>query len=143
MKTDLAAKILRKNGYKLTKQRQELLDYLSDFRQHYTSLADIDKYMRGKFSNMSHETAYRNVKEFEDIGIVEELTVDQKRFVKYQCDFDHPHHHHFICRGCGLVQEIDLEPIIKKAPELKGYKVESHDFSLFGLCPNCLAKGVE
>lgn len=47
------------------------------------------------------------------------------------------HHHHFRCRRCLRVFEVDgcLPEVQRLAPS--GFLVEDHEILLFGLCPDC------
>jgi Fur family ferric uptake transcriptional regulator len=47
------------------------------------------------------------------------------------------HHHHFRCRECDRVFEVDGCPgdLASLAPA--GFRVDSHDVVLFGRCANC------
>jgi|YNPBryantNP2012_1023418.scaffolds.fasta_scaffold02559_8 Fur family ferric uptake transcriptional regulator len=47
------------------------------------------------------------------------------------------HHHHFHCRGCQQVYEVDgcpggIEPLLPK-----GFTLEDHEVVLYGLCAAC------
>lgn len=47
------------------------------------------------------------------------------------------HHHHFRCRSCNQVYEIqgcpgNLEPLLPK-----GFRLEGHEVVLYGLCATC------
>lgn len=48
------------------------------------------------------------------------------------------HHHHFLCRGCGTAFEITRcsSEVNKLAP--RGFRVESHEITLHGLCAPCV-----
>ena len=107
-----AMTILRQNKLKITKQRHALLEFLLTNQAHYTDVVTVDAYMRTEFPGMSHNTVYRNLKEFEEVGIVEQNTEQERTRVKYQCDFHHQHHHHFICQNCGKVIELQMCPVI-------------------------------
>jgi Fur family ferric uptake transcriptional regulator len=50
------------------------------------------------------------------------------------------HHHHFHCRGCERLFEVDGCPgdVARIAPT--GFSVERHDLTLFGLCPDCTTR---
>lgn len=52
-----------------------------------------------------------------------------------------PHHHHFLCRTCDKVFE--LEGCCGHFEELtpRGFSVEHHDLTLFGTCASCAGKG--
>jgi len=47
------------------------------------------------------------------------------------------HHHHFHCRSCGKVYDVDgcLAGITKLCPQ--GFSVESHEIFFYGRCPAC------
>ncbi|WP_282708602.1 transcriptional repressor [Ligilactobacillus sp. Marseille-Q7487] len=135
-----ALQVLKRGGYKLTKQRKSMLEYLSRFKHQYVDIKTIDAHMRKIYPTMSHNTIYRNIKEFEELGIVETRRKAGGASVKYQCDFDNVHHHHFICRNCGHVQEIQMCPLEVFADQLPGCLIEDHRFELHGLCANCQRK---
>lgn len=109
----IAVKILKANGYKITRQRQSLLELLAQSGDRYLELTELDRLMRLQFPKMSHNTIYRNVKEFAALGIVEENQNenDGKTEVKLDCNEQHAHHHHFICNQCGKVQELKMCPL--------------------------------
>ena len=99
--TAIALKQLKQHGYRVTKQRESMVDYLGRNQHRYTAVTILDRYMRTQFPGVSHDTIYRNVKSFIEMGIVESRMEDDQIVVKLQCDFQHPHHHHFICTNCG------------------------------------------
>lgn len=49
------------------------------------------------------------------------------------------HHDHLVCHECGQVEIVECQttPI----HQLKGYLIEHHHLTLFGLCPRCQSKG--
>jgi len=134
-----ALEILKKNNFKITKQRTDLIDYISRFNVHYVSINEITDYMHSLYPGMSNNTIYRNLKEFADVGLVE-YQEKNKTLVKYQCDFNHMHHHHFICTNCGKVTELNACPIEFFADQLPGYTIEGHAIEVYGLCPECTNK---
>ncbi|MFK5676766.1 MULTISPECIES: Fur family transcriptional regulator [unclassified Ligilactobacillus] len=130
--------LLRQNHYKVTKQRRALLTYLSQFEQQYVDVTVVDEYMHRLFPGMSHNTIYRNIKEFSELGIIETQTRVHGMCVKYQCDFQHTHHHHFICRRCGRVIEVEVCPADLVGDQLPGCQLEDHHFEVYGLCAQCV-----
>lgn len=48
------------------------------------------------------------------------------------------HHHHFHCRECGRVYEVEGCPtdLMKMLPN--GYKLEGHEIVLYGVCKKCM-----
>ncbi|WP_125588979.1 Fur family transcriptional regulator [Companilactobacillus jidongensis] len=134
-----AIKILRDNHYKVTKQRMDLIEFLSNYTNKYIQISDVDEYMKSIYPGISNNTVYRNLKEFSDIGLVE-YQEKNKAMIKFQCDFDQMHHHHFICSNCGKVIELKACPLSFFTDQLPGCEVESHAIEIYGLCPECAAK---
>lgn len=139
MLTKQTLELLKSSNLKVTKQRKELINYLDQMQDRYISITEIDRHMRELFPNMSHNTVYRNLKEFSEASIVEYRANDES-MVKYQCNFSNPHHHHFICQECGIVTELDNCLADYFQEQLPGYKILNHSLEIYGLCPDCLAK---
>ena len=52
-----------------------------------------------------------------------------------------PHHHHMVCEGCGVVEDIHdciVTDWAAALAEKSGFRVERHQLELFGTCANCL-----
>ncbi|MBN8549442.1 MAG: transcriptional repressor [Deltaproteobacteria bacterium] len=47
------------------------------------------------------------------------------------------HHHHFHCRTCKQVFEVESCPAAMSDFDLPGFTVERHEVTLFGLCKKC------
>lgn len=88
---------------------------------------------------ISLATVYRTVKALEKIGEITrvDLPGEAPRYELAGKD----HHHHFQCRTCGRAFEIHGCPggLSKLAPD--GFRVESHEITLFGLCDRCAKAG--
>jgi Fur family ferric uptake transcriptional regulator len=80
-------------------------------------------------------TVYRHLKAMVDEGALMpvELPGEPPRYERHGLD----HHHHFHCRKCGRVFDMDgcLHDIDTLAP--RGFKVEAHEVVLYGLCAEC------
>ncbi|MDX2176681.1 MAG: transcriptional repressor [Candidatus Sumerlaeia bacterium] len=52
-----------------------------------------------------------------------------------------PHHHHFLCRHCSKMYEVQgcLAGIRALAPA--GFRLEAHHITLYGVCEDCLSAG--
>jgi Fur family ferric uptake transcriptional regulator len=81
-------------------------------------------------------TVYRSLKNLLDDGLVScvELPGQPPRYERA----DKGHHHHFHCRNCGQV--FDLQKCVagglrNLAP--KGFQVTDHEIILYGLCKSC------
>ncbi|WP_262315574.1 Fur family transcriptional regulator [Lacticaseibacillus parakribbianus] len=133
----IAIERIKASGMRMTKQRRDLVDYLAAHADSYVTVTQVDKHMRSQYPGLSHDTIYRNVKEFEQLGILETDVQGEQATVKLQCDFQHPHHHHFICQRCHRVQEIQMCPLGYFETQLQGAQIQSHNFELYGLCADC------
>lgn len=80
-------------------------------------------------------TVYRNVKAMVEDGSLRavDLPGAPSRYEIAGKD----HHHHFHCRGCDRVFEVEdcPEQIADLTP--RGFLLESHEIILFGLCGGC------
>lgn len=135
-----AIDIMKTGGLKATKQRIALLDILFTEPDIYQTLADLAKKMREQFAKMSNETVYRNIKELEQLQIVETRLFDNGLRAKFQCDFNNTKHAHFICELCGKIIEIEQPSITNIIDKLPGYLVRQEHFELVGICADCQQK---
>lgn len=104
------------------------------------AISAVDEHMRTLFAGMSHNTIYRNIKEFETLGLLELKAQANQTLVKYQCDFKHQHHHHFVCSNCGKVTELQACPLDEYEAQLPGCTITGHRIEIYGLCANCTKK---
>lgn len=132
-----AQSIIQQHHLRWTKQRKLIVEKLAQEADRYINIVEVDQFLRQTYPGMSHDTIYRNVKEFASLGIVEVRQQKDQMQVKLCCD--HHHHHHFICDVCGRVQEINLPPFdwefLKR--QLPGAKITEHRFELHGVCATC------
>jgi Fur family ferric uptake transcriptional regulator len=47
------------------------------------------------------------------------------------------HHHHFYCKRCGRVFELEGCLLKQDLHAPKGYVIEDHEITLYGTCPPC------
>ena len=82
-------------------------------------------------------TVYRALKAMIESGDVVTVALPGDT-PRYELSHDE-HHHHFSCRGCGQVFEVDGCPgdLSTLAPE--GFAVEAHEVVLYGRCAGCLS----
>jgi Fur family transcriptional regulator, ferric uptake regulator len=80
-------------------------------------------------------TVYRNVKALLDEGSIEAVTLpgEAPRYEPAHQD----HHHHFQCTRCERVFDVFSCPGSLKHMAPTGFKVESHELTLYGRCADC------
>ena len=80
-------------------------------------------------------TVYRNIRDLVESGWlrVVELPGSPDRYETAAKS----HHHHFHCRRCDGVFEVETCPGGFAALAPRGYRVEGHDLILYGVCRSC------
>ena len=80
-------------------------------------------------------TVYRNVKAMVEDGSLRPVDLPGAPS-RYELA-GKGHHHHFLCRGCDRVFEVEdcPERITDLTPH--GFRLESHEIILYGLCGAC------
>lgn len=82
-------------------------------------------------------TVYRTVKGLVEEGWLAPIDIPGQPTCYEAADLEH--HHHFHCRGCGKVYDVDGCPgnVLSIGPP--GFKVEDHEVILYGRCKACIA----
>ena len=101
---------VKENGFKYTKKRETLLDYLIKSNR-YVSAREVYNHMNGQFPGLSYDTVYRNLREFCEIGLIEDTELQGEMKFRFSCSENFEHHHHFICTVCGETKEIHMCPM--------------------------------
>lgn len=83
-------------------------------------------------------TVYRNIKSFVERGWLRsvELPGVPDRYEVAGKD----HHHHFHCRACDGVFEVEECPGELERISPEGFEVDSHEIILYGTCSACAAQ---
>ncbi|MBL8240895.1 MAG: transcriptional repressor [Bryobacterales bacterium] len=89
----------------------------------------------GSHSGLGIATVYRNIKMLLEEGWL--TAVELPGEVTHYELAGKAHHHHFHCRACGKVFELNacLPNVQKLAP--LGFQVSGHDLLLYGACRDC------
>lgn len=123
-------------GIKATHQRMEIYRELVSTHEHPDAEAIFQR-IRGRIPTISLDTIYRNLRLFEEKGLINRVGImgDRTRF-----DANIYHHHHFVCTSCGLISDFaynrDSELTSSMVPGLPG-EVESIHIELRGRCMKC------
>jgi Fur family ferric uptake transcriptional regulator len=82
-------------------------------------------------------TVYRALNDFVEAGRLSpvELPGESARYEAH----GKGHHHHFVCRTCNRVFEVETCPGTLNITPPRGFAVERHEVILHGLCPECRA----
>lgn len=82
-------------------------------------------------------TVYRAVKRLDELGVIRTVELPGEE-VRYEPSA-RGHHHHFHCRNCGRVFDIDGCPLRGAAATNLpgGFRLEDHEITLYGRCAAC------
>lgn len=83
-------------------------------------------------------TVYRTLGDLVEAGQADSLKSQEGELLYRACTAEH--HHHLICRVCGLTLEIEAERVEKWAKAVSqehGFSQPSHTIDIFGTCSQC------
>ena len=132
--------LLRKSGYKITPQRQEILNAFFDTTNN-TPLSAEGVYQKviKRYPNVSVDTIYRNLNILLDLEIIKNLSFRDRKSQYYQLN-SVDHSHYLICLKCGVTEAIDCPLKIvdqEKISEEKNFEIKKHNLELYGYCALC------
>lgn len=130
--------VLRKNGFRVTKGRLELLTLLERSGQPL-SIQQIITLWKGVPPNTT--TLYRSLTDLSLSGVVRRIDLNTG-VAHFEYTPDRPHHHHIICNDCGTIEEIagcSLRALEKEIVQVsKQFKnISTHNLEFFGHCIRC------
>ncbi|MFW6120583.1 MAG: Fur family transcriptional regulator [Petrotogales bacterium] len=130
-------KILKENSIKITLQRLEILKYLDENRTHPT-VDQIYSDLKQKNPSLSKTTVYNSVQTLTEHNVIQSLTISTSE-LRY--DFENEMHHHFLCKKCNNIIDINIRcPNLDKILK-SGHNVEEVHGYFKGICKDCLKKG--
>jgi len=132
---DQYVRILREKGLKITPQRLMILKYLDENRTH-PDADTIYNDLKKTNPSLSRTTVYNTLDVPRDKKIILELTIS-KTETRY--DFCTDPHHHFLCKHCGYIIDVDIKCPHQEKPMVDGHKVEEIHGYFKGVCKTCLS----
>ena len=122
---------------KYSRQRESIKSCLMGRRDHPTA-DHVYLSIREEYPNISLGTVYRNLNLLVDLGEVRKLSCG---YGPDRFDADLSPHYHFVCRECGSVTDLPLEPSSRLDEEAQRCccgRIDSHFTYFYGLCQECL-----
>ena len=121
-----------------TKQRAAVIAALGT-ETGFRSAQDLHNALRSEGNRVGLTTVYRTLQALADAGEVDALRTDDGEVVYRRCNSGE-HHHHLVCRQCGLTVEIDGPEVEQWADRLARkhrFTDLSHTLEVFGRCRAC------
>lgn len=135
---------IRQQGLRKTTQRELILEVFLETEDHLSS-EDLYWLVQKRDSNIGQTTVYRTLKLLTDAGLAREVRLGDGR-TYYEHHFEHEHHDHMICTGCGLVIEFFSPELEAKQDEMAdkyNFKPTHHSLRILGICEECQRKEKE
>ena len=121
-------------GLRLTPQRFAIIEFLMGSSGHPTA-DQVGAAVNRRFPRASRATIYNTLHSLCEAGLVREVFLHEAT-ARYDVNLDR--HHHFICRICGGLEDVPARAREMSRAELEpGYRVESWELILRGVCPRC------
>jgi Fe2+ or Zn2+ uptake regulation protein len=127
---------LKNNNIKITHQRLEILKYLDTHLTHPTA-EQIYSELKKKNPALSKTTIYNALETLQKNNLIQNLTISSS---EQRYEIKDEMHHHFLCKKCGKIINIEITcPNIDKMLQ-QGHKVEEVHGYFKGYCKDCLKK---
>ncbi|MBP2649371.1 MAG: fur [Firmicutes bacterium] len=136
--------MFRERQYKMTSQRQTILQAFIDNPAQHLSAEDIYGIVRKESSELGLATVYRTLELLSELEVLQKIDFGDGRH-RYEINETSSlhHHHHLICVLCGKVKEFedDLLETLENAVALKSnFKIIDHQLKFYGYCSECRDK---
>ncbi len=121
-------------GLKLTPQRRAIVAYLAE-AHHHPAAEEVLRAINRRFPMTSRATVYNTLNMLKEAGLVKEVFENGVARI----DPNLAGHHHFVCRSCGSMSDVDwnVAPRLEAAGLPDGAEVETFAVTFRGVCGKC------
>lgn len=129
-------RLVRRNTW----QREAVRAALADQRS-FLSAQALHVVLRDRGSTIGLATVYRALSDLVAEDQADSLQSPEGE-VLYRACVSAGHHHHLICRSCGITVEIaadEIESWAVRVATQHGFSAPSHVVDVFGVCSECAA----
>jgi Fur family transcriptional regulator, ferric uptake regulator len=127
---------LRTRGYRLTPQRQLVLEAVQDLG--HATPDDILGHVRERAEGVNISTIYRTLELLEELGLVTHAHLSHGAPTYHSSAA--PQHVHLVCRSCKAIADVDpevVEPMVTRLREDQGFETDVAHLTVFGICRTC------
>ena len=132
---------LKSTGLKATLPRLKILEIFQLGAQRHMTAEDVYRVLLNEHSDIGLATVYRVLTQFEQAGILSRSHFESGKAV-YELN-EGTHHDHLVCTSCGKVEEFydaEIERRQQMIAKDKGWALQDHAMSLYGLCAECTSR---
>ena len=133
-----AEQLLRDADLRVTRPRLAVLDVV-----HTHAHADTDSIIgavREQLPEVSHQAVYDVLRALTGAGLIRRIQ-PANSVARYESRIG-DNHHHVVCRGCGVIADVDCAtghaPCLT-ASEDHGFVIDEAEVIYWGTCPDCSA----
>ena len=126
---------LKAKGYRLTPQRQLVLDAVA--RLGHGTPDEICAEVQRSAPGVNLSTVYRTLELLEELALVTHAHLGHGAPTYHAAGGDHLH---LVCRDCGTVIETDVEladALVARLAEQHGFETDVAHFAIYGRCQEC------
>ena len=129
---------LRSFGLQVTAQRLAVMEAVT--ASSHATTEELTEVVRAKIGSISRQAVYDTLGLFADRGLIRRIQPTGS-VARYE-DRVGDNHHHLVCRGCGLIFDIDCAvgstPCLT-ADDDHGFEIDEAEVVYRGRCPDCRA----
>lgn len=129
---------LESHGYRLTRQRAVVYDYLSGVTSH-PSADEVYTAVKQDLPSISLATVYKGLESLVASGVAQKLTYGDAS-ARYDARVDN--HQHCRCLGCGRVADLEVredgEPLLSRYVVPPDFNVSRVRVEAIGYCNRCV-----
>jgi len=127
---------LRDQGLQVTAQRLAVMEAVA--KQPHASAEDLTEAVRARIGSISRQAVYDTLATFVERGLIRRIQPTGS-VARYE-DRVGDNHHHLVCRGCGIMFDIDCAvgatPCLT-ADDDHGFEIDEAEVVYWGRCPSC------
>lgn len=113
-----------------TPLKKEIVQLLT--KNHFLTVPQLVEKLHHHGLTVNKTSVYRTIEAFLSEGLVCQQNFQNEFVYELQAD----HHDHLYCTNCGKVEPTTCKFELNTQP--KGFQVDHHHLTLYGLCKNCL-----
>lgn len=128
---------LRQRGYRITPQREMIVQALGDSGDHVTA-EEIYAAVKDRSSAVNIATVYRTLDTLVAEGLINRSNLHSGQAI-YATQLHGPHLH-LICRQCGVTISVDSDlivPLVQKLRQEYSFEADLQHLTLMGICQPC------
>lgn len=136
----------REKHYKVTPQRQKILQTFIDNQEKHLSAEDVYSLLQVDSPDIGLATVYRSLEMLEELGFLHRIEFgDGKSRYELATGNSTHAHHHLICLSCGTVLEFGddlMETLESFVSRTADFEITDHQVKFYGYCSDCRKRNV-